>query len=395
MESKDALLALRKKHSLSQDEMAEKLFVTRQAVSRWENGETVPNTDTLKIISKTFGVGVDELLGTQKRRVNASCFDETGEDGDFIRDNIPRIVTALADRHAAAWGNADMLKRAGFQWQHQSEENLLAHISAMERDYKQYRADEEAGKIPAVWICEEFGGARFENHLDVSKLDFYETAFVKLREHYPVLYRERFQASKNITLIHGDFHPGSIEVGMDVKIKGKFAKIGLPTDDLAMFLALHTAPGKQEALPLLTQYYNRICETVSGYSQDEFMQDYALSVTEAIFSPIKLIDRGIYDFKMRDKALRAFEELVMKPPQNTTCQVCGSPLDDSCYSHEADGSINDQYCKWCYIDGTHKYHDPEEVIADVVPRWDWGTPEQMSDWLRKKLAELEYWKDKA
>lgn len=78
--------------------------------------------------------------------------------------------------------------------------------------------------------------------------------------------------------------------------------------------------------------------------------------------------------------------------QNTTCQVCGSPLDDNSYSREADGSVNDAYCRWCYIDGIHKYHDPEEVVADVVPRWNWGTQEKMSEWLRNKLKELDYWK---
>lgn len=63
METKDIILELRKSLSLSQDEFAEKLPVTRQAVSRWENGETTPNTDTLKLIAKTFGVSVDYLLG--------------------------------------------------------------------------------------------------------------------------------------------------------------------------------------------------------------------------------------------------------------------------------------------------------------------------------------------
>ncbi|MDD4414985.1 MAG: helix-turn-helix domain-containing protein [Oscillospiraceae bacterium] len=85
---------------------------------------------------------------------------------------------------------------------------------------------------------------------------------------------------------------------------------------------------------------------------------------------------------------------LLGQPQNTTCQVCGSPLDDNCYSREQDGSLNDKYCKWCYIDGEHKYHDMEQVIKDVVPRWNWGAPEQMSDWLRKKLVTLDYWKDK-
>lgn len=43
METKDVLFKLRTDKGLSQDELAEKIFVTRQAVSRWENGETVPN----------------------------------------------------------------------------------------------------------------------------------------------------------------------------------------------------------------------------------------------------------------------------------------------------------------------------------------------------------------
>ena len=63
METKTVLFELRKKQGLSQDEMAARLFVTRQAVSRWEQGETVPNVDTLKLISKEFGISVDELLG--------------------------------------------------------------------------------------------------------------------------------------------------------------------------------------------------------------------------------------------------------------------------------------------------------------------------------------------
>lgn len=50
METKDIILELRNKAGLSQDELAEKVFVTRQAVSRWENGETTPNTETLNLV---------------------------------------------------------------------------------------------------------------------------------------------------------------------------------------------------------------------------------------------------------------------------------------------------------------------------------------------------------
>ena len=51
MDTKDVIYNLRTKNGLSQDELAEKVFVTRQAVSRWENGETTPGTETLKMLS--------------------------------------------------------------------------------------------------------------------------------------------------------------------------------------------------------------------------------------------------------------------------------------------------------------------------------------------------------
>ena len=47
METKDIIFEMRTKKGLSQEELAEKVFVTRQAVSRWENGETIPNVDSL------------------------------------------------------------------------------------------------------------------------------------------------------------------------------------------------------------------------------------------------------------------------------------------------------------------------------------------------------------
>lgn len=63
MDAKVLLLQLRKKHSMTQKEMAEKCFVTRQAVSRWETGETLPGVETLKIISKEFGISIQTILG--------------------------------------------------------------------------------------------------------------------------------------------------------------------------------------------------------------------------------------------------------------------------------------------------------------------------------------------
>ena len=63
MKFKDIFTDLRKKADLSQNDIAEKLFVTRQAVSRWEQGDTVPEIETLQAISKLFHVTINDLLG--------------------------------------------------------------------------------------------------------------------------------------------------------------------------------------------------------------------------------------------------------------------------------------------------------------------------------------------
>lgn len=73
METKNVIYELRTKNGLSQDELAERLFVTRQAVSRWENGETVPNTETLKLLSKVFDVSINTLLGSPRKLICQCC----------------------------------------------------------------------------------------------------------------------------------------------------------------------------------------------------------------------------------------------------------------------------------------------------------------------------------
>ena len=73
MEAKDMLLKLRTERGLSQDALAEKLFVTRQAVSRWERGDTLPNTETLKLLSKLFDVSINTLLGSPRQLICQCC----------------------------------------------------------------------------------------------------------------------------------------------------------------------------------------------------------------------------------------------------------------------------------------------------------------------------------
>lgn len=73
METKEILLKLRNKAGLSQEELAEKVYVTRQAVSRWETGETLPNTETLKQLSRLYNVSINTLLGSPRKLICQCC----------------------------------------------------------------------------------------------------------------------------------------------------------------------------------------------------------------------------------------------------------------------------------------------------------------------------------
>lgn len=73
MNTKEVIYRLRTENGMSQDELAEKVFVTRQAVSRWETGETVPGTETLKLLSNLFGVSINTLLGSPRQLVCQCC----------------------------------------------------------------------------------------------------------------------------------------------------------------------------------------------------------------------------------------------------------------------------------------------------------------------------------
>lgn len=86
MDTKQVILELRTQKGMSQDELAEKVFVSRQAVSRWENGETVPNTETLKLLSKVFDVSINTLLGSPRKLI-CQCCGMPLEDDDIIGHN--------------------------------------------------------------------------------------------------------------------------------------------------------------------------------------------------------------------------------------------------------------------------------------------------------------------
>ena len=120
METKDVILELRNKAGLSQDELAEKVYVTRQAVSRWENGETTPNTETLKLLSKLFDVSINTLLGSPRQLICQCC-------GMPLEDsNISKETDGLFNEEYCKWCYAD-----GEYMYHNMDEINALHIEGM------------------------------------------------------------------------------------------------------------------------------------------------------------------------------------------------------------------------------------------------------------------------
>ena len=67
IETANRLVELRKKNNLSQEELAEKLGVSRQAISKWERSEASPDTDNLIALAEIYGMSLDELIFGEKR----------------------------------------------------------------------------------------------------------------------------------------------------------------------------------------------------------------------------------------------------------------------------------------------------------------------------------------
>lgn len=131
METKDIIMALRAKNGLTQEELAQKVFVTRQAVSRWEAGETVPNTETLKLLSRLFQVSINTLLGSPQQLICQCCgmplddasisrepdgaFNEEYckwcyADGKFVYTDLDQLTNFLADHMATEQWPAEQVR---------------------------------------------------------------------------------------------------------------------------------------------------------------------------------------------------------------------------------------------------------------------------------------------
>ena len=103
----ERLVQLRKQHGLSQEELAAKLGLSRQAVSKWERAEASPDTDNLILLSRLYGVSIDELLGVassapadgEAANADGGMKREAtyGDDEDNIKVNIDADLSGSED----------------------------------------------------------------------------------------------------------------------------------------------------------------------------------------------------------------------------------------------------------------------------------------------------------
>ena len=136
METREVLRTLRMRNGLSQDELAEKLFVTRQAVSRWENGETTPNVETLKLLSRFFDVSINTLLGTPRQLICQCC-------GMPLEDStLSREPDGSLNEEYCKWCYAD----GAFKYSSKEEliDLCVTHMASEQWPAEQVRAHMEA-----------------------------------------------------------------------------------------------------------------------------------------------------------------------------------------------------------------------------------------------------------
>lgn len=134
--------------------------------------------------------------------------------------------------------------------------------------------------------------------------------------------------------------------------------------------------------------------TKQGLTQDE--------LAEKVFVTRQAVSRweqgetvpGAETLKLLSNFFHVSINTLLGSPQTLICQCCGMPLEDNILSHNKDGSINEDYCQWCFADGTYTYNDMDDLIAVCIPHMtqEGFTEEQARAYMQEKLPKLDYWK---
>ena len=102
--------------------------------------------------------------------------------------------------------------------------------------------------------------------------------------------------------------------------------------------------------------------TERGMSQDELADK--IMVTRGAVSRWVNVMVQLMTYKLLSNKLNwGFLYTLLGEPRKLICQCCGMPIDDdSILGRDKDGTLNEEYCKWCYADGTYTYNDMDELI---------------------------------
>ena len=133
----------------------------------------------------------------------------------------------------------------------------------------------------------------------------------------------------------------------------------------------------------------------AGYSQSE--------VADKVFVTRQAVSRWEQDGAVPEpETLLALSKLfgvstntLLGRPRTLVCQSCGMPLSDEFLAREADGSFNEDYCKWCWTDGGFAVDCTMEEMADIcVPHMTHMDPEAAREYMMRILPSLSRWKPK-
>lgn len=155
IEIANRLLELRKKHGLSQEQLADKLGISRQSVSKWERAEASPDTDNLLLLADLYGVSLDELLrgfdANKQDPQNTTC-EETGKnaekvylgpDGIFVESEKDKVKVSWNGIHIEEDGKEKfhLSQKEGMRVDgepHKAEDYVLCHKDEKKNPWQKF-----------------------------------------------------------------------------------------------------------------------------------------------------------------------------------------------------------------------------------------------------------------
>ena len=123
----EKLRTIRKQAGMSQERLAEKLGVSRQAVTKWETGAGIPDLDNMMAVSSLFDISIDELLSNEKGRK---------EQGDYLFESITEYDIDEPKRFDMKLGGAKQLKLSGYDGEKLRVRLASNTLSSLQNDFK-------------------------------------------------------------------------------------------------------------------------------------------------------------------------------------------------------------------------------------------------------------------